>query len=129
MKKILYPIVLTLALIISSQLDAQTSSARVADTSFNNQQLPGRNFTDANKDGICDNWSSRPANGRGRQFVDANNDGVCDSFAQGNSQGAGRNQGSFRGNGYGARHGFRKGRCGCRFTPAVTKPLNDNPAK
>ena len=34
----------------------------------------GRNYTDANGDGVCDNYT-----GGGRYFVDANGDGVCDN--------------------------------------------------
>lgn len=129
MKKILYSIVLAFALIISVQVDAQVTSASIADTSFKIQQLPGRNFVDTNKDGVCDNWSSRPANGRGGQFVDANNDGICDRFTQGNRQGTGRNQGCFRGNGHGPRYGFRKGRCGYRNNQVISQPSNDKPTK
>jgi len=53
----------------------------------------GRNFVDANKNGVCDHYESGTAgqgrgpgrgtglrNGKGRQvnFVDANNNGICD---------------------------------------------------
>lgn len=153
MKKIVFPLILTVALILSYQLNAQNLTSTVADTNIGKQQLPLRNFVDtnndgicdnwserstngrghqfvdANKDGVCDNWSERPANGRGRQFVDANNDGVCDRYTQGSKRGAGRNQGAFRGNGNRARHGFRQGRCCGRNNQAVSQPVNVNPTK
>lgn len=129
MKKILFPLILTFALILSYQLNAQNTTSTVADTNNGKQQLPMRNFVDANNDGICDNWSERPANGRGRHFVDTNNDGVCDRFTQGDKQGARRNQGAFRGNGRGGRHGFRQGRCCGINNPAVTQPVNVNQTK
>ena len=49
----------------------------------------GRNFVDANGDGLCDNYGT--GTGRGQYFVDANGDGVCDNYGTG--PGCGRGQG------------------------------------
>ena len=42
----------------------------------------GRNFVDANGDGVCDNYGT----GRGQYFVDADGDGVCDNYGTGRGQ-------------------------------------------
>ncbi|WP_125115251.1 hypothetical protein [Agathobaculum sp. Marseille-P7918] len=42
----------------------------------------GRNYVDANGDGVCDNYGT----GRGQYFVDANGDGVCDNCGTGRGQ-------------------------------------------
>ena len=66
----------------------------------------GRNYVDANKDGLCDHYVAgvcpfRDADGDGvcdnctgggRYYVDANGDGVCDNYGSG-------------GHGHGAGHG------------------------
>lgn len=36
----------------------------------------GRNFIDANSDGICDNYTGKS----GRRFVDEDGDGICDNY-------------------------------------------------
>ena len=45
----------------------------------------GRNFVDANGDGICDNRGT----GRGCWYVDADGDGVCDNYGSGRWAGRG----------------------------------------
>ena len=40
----------------------------------------GRNFTDANSDGVCDNYVTGQC---GTGFIDADSDGVCDNYASG----------------------------------------------
>ena len=42
----------------------------------------GRNYVDANGDGVCDNYGT----GRGQYFVDADGDGVCDNCGTGCGQ-------------------------------------------
>ena len=72
------------------------------------KQTPIRQFADADKDGVCDNYSTRPADGRGRNFTDNNNDGVCDNQAtgQGKTVRQGRGNGNCCGKfGNGHRHG------------------------
>jgi hypothetical protein len=56
-----------------------------------------RAFVDADGDGVCDNYATRPGsgtgNGRGRQgagFVDADGDGVCDNAVSGYGRGNGQ---------------------------------------
>ena len=43
----------------------------------------GRNFVDADGDGMCDNYGT----GRGQYFVDADGDGVCDNYGTGRGAG------------------------------------------
>ena len=70
----------------------------------------GRNFVDADGDGVCDNWGSgnqrlrTPGCGlsQGAGFVDADGDGVCDNW---NGQGAGVQRGQGRGLGQGQGQG------------------------
>lgn len=45
----------------------------------------GRNFVDADGDGICDNRGT----GRGVCYVDADGDGVCDNYGTGRWAGRG----------------------------------------
>ena len=66
----------------------------------------GRNFSDADNDGICDNYAVGQATGqetgqetasslnRGQNYVDEDNDGVCDNLGtgQGRQYRGGRNQ-------------------------------------
>lgn len=60
-------------------------------------------FVDADNDGICDNYSynSSKRKGRGRFYVDSDGDGICDNAATGTP---------YRQNGKGAGRG-RSGRC------------------
>lgn len=39
----------------------------------------GRNYVDANGDGVCDYYGT----GRGAYYVDADGDGVCDNYGTG----------------------------------------------
>lgn len=57
-------------------------------------------FIDEDGDGVCDNYSSRGANGgnAGQGYIDADGDGVCDNYASGRQGGCG-NQGRHHGNG------------------------------
>ena len=50
----------------------------------------GRNFVDANGDGVCDNYGTGTGCGRGQYFVDADGDGVCDNYGTGAGCGQGR---------------------------------------
>lgn len=61
------------------------------------------NFVDADNDGVCDNWQSRPEGGRKQNFVDANNDGVCDNASTRGGKGQGFKNG---------RKGRNQGNCG-----------------
>lgn len=67
-------------------------------------------FVDADNDGVCDNFGTRPMDGSGKQigggqgqgfsedYVDENNDGTCDNYetrprdSSGRGQGRGRNR-------------------------------------
>lgn len=66
----------------------------------------GRNYIDANNDGVCDNAKKDCT----RNFVDADNDGVCDNYADG--QGREKRHGSIskRECGFRNGNGFRGGR-------------------
>jgi hypothetical protein len=52
------------------------------------------NFVDANNDGVCDNWQSRPEGGRKLNFVDKNNDGICDNVSERGGKGKGFRNGN-----------------------------------
>ncbi len=77
----------------------------------------GRNFADADGDGICDNVGNMRiyagvnvngvCDGCGRNFVDENGDGVCDNYVFGQGQGGGCGRGARSGCG----NGFRGGHC------------------
>lgn len=91
MKKIV-TIIMAAALILS----VGTTSAFAA----------GRNYVDANSDGVCDNYGTRGngnGNGLGLGFVDEDGDGVCDN--RGSGRGNGNGNGAGRGNGYGRQMG------------------------
>ncbi|MDD6252211.1 MAG: hypothetical protein PUA85_06195 [Oscillospiraceae bacterium] len=89
-----------------------------ATTVFAAGRYQGQNFTDENKDGICDNYNSenssgicnradstKPANGngvcnlsgkgngKGQNFTDADKDGICDNYNSENSCGNCANKG------------------------------------
>ena len=73
-------------------------------------------YTDADGDGICDNcgidhWCGMAGDGCGRNFVDANGDGVCDNYTTGQGCGIGQDD-SVQESGYG--RGCH-GRCGNGF--------------
>lgn len=105
---------------MSNMVNAQNQTSAPAATNVQ----PGR-FVDENKNGICDNYEARPAQGRGlgrgygqgRNFVDANKNGICDYREKGVPGGRGPrfvdndNDGvcdNFRGGrGYSWRHGWR----------------------
>jgi len=94
---------------------------------------PGQ-FTDSDKDGICDNRESKQVTGQGRNFIDKNSDGICDNrpgYKAGKDKGnccgygqrhagkgncCGYRQGCYKGNGQGFQH--RYGRCNGSVAPA-----------
>lgn len=88
----------------------QTTTAAKETVSTADQPAGRQAFVDSNNDGICDNYATRPANGRGQRFVDTNNDGQCDNVRQNNRKG--RGQGICQGNRHGRGQGFRHGRGG-----------------
>ena len=55
--------------------------------------VQGRNYTDKNNDGVCDNRTAN-VNGRNNNYVDANKNGVCDNRENGTS---GKQNGTCRG--------------------------------
>lgn len=55
--------------------------------------VQGRNYTDKNIDGVCDNRTAN-VNGRNNNYVDANKNGVCDNRENGTS---GKQNGTCRG--------------------------------
>lgn len=85
-------------------------------------------FTDANGNGICDNFEARKGGARGRNFTDKNGDGICDNR---NNPGNGNGNGC----GFGHRHGQGKGTgmCGrgnqCRNRAAGSPGTNPQPSK
>lgn len=89
----------------------------------------GKNFTDNNKNGVCDQFEARQVTGHGKNFTDKNGDGVCDNRGNGNKGngnccGAGPGNGNCCGKGAGQGNGCGFGhqhRHGCN-TPQTTKP-------
>ncbi len=83
-----------LTLVSSSALNAQTGKSESIQSSSTFE--PGK-FVDENKNGICDNYETRPLNGwgmgrrfgQGGRFVDANRNGICDYRENANSAGWG----------------------------------------
>lgn len=59
----------------------------------------GRNYTDADGDGVCDNRASASCvnseNCPTANFVDEDNDGICDNRGTGRGQNAGQGNGNF----------------------------------
>ena len=68
----------------------------------------GRNFVDADGDGVCDNCGAyhRCGTAGGGNFVDADGDGICDNYGSGQGRGCGYGRGGHCGRG----NGFRGGR-------------------
>lgn len=69
----------------------------------------GRNFVDADGDGLCDVCGAEHGScltGEGAAFVDADGDGICDNYGSGQGRGCGYGRGGPCGRG----NGFRGGR-------------------
>ena len=111
MKNILFSVLTTALVMFSIQTaEGQTTDNTKASVTTVAQPDNRPAFVDGNNDGICDNYATRPADGRGRRFVDANNDGKCDNVRQNN--GKGRGKGTCRANGQRRGQGFGQGRGG-----------------
>ena len=87
-----FTFLMAIAVLISSQANAQNASQANSNTQVNTGKVfvPGT-FVDKDNNGICDNYESRGTAGRGRYFTDKNQDGICDN--KGNKAGRGRGQG------------------------------------
>ena len=81
MKKIIIGIISS-AIILSA---ATASAFALSSDNF------GKNYTDADNDGVCDNIGTLSSNGSGVGYVDADNDGICDNKGTGNAYGNGGN--------------------------------------
>jgi hypothetical protein len=93
----------------------ETNSGKKSSTVTTTTDFTPGNFVDKNKDGICDNRETRPAEGRRRNFVDSNGDGLCDNTGR---RGQGLRAGKGRcGNGQGSRQ-----RNGGNAGPGVSQP-------
>lgn len=123
MKTVLFSLVAGFGLMLSLNSAAQNVDSKPATVQ---QPVQTRAFVDTNKDGVCDNYATRPANGRGRNFTDTNKDGVCDRYIQGGRKGNGSGQGFGRCNGQGRGQGMRGGRGwrASQWQPAITTPAN-----
>jgi hypothetical protein len=69
-----------------------------------NDSIAGRNFIDANNNGICDRFENNQPAEKGPNFVDADKNGICDHRENGT-------KGNGQGFGYRHRHGQRNGQC------------------
>lgn len=68
----------------------------IGTTAFAVEQVQGKNFSDADGNGVCDNYVSGRGAGSGSgqngNFSDADGDGICDNFVAGQGQGNGSGQ-------------------------------------
>jgi hypothetical protein len=92
-----------LSLFAFTSIQAQTTQPEEKKTVTNERGQ----FKDADKNGTCDNFQQRPAQGRRQNFVDANNDGVCDQTGNNAGRGKGikKGQKNRKGNCEGPRQG------------------------
>jgi len=82
---------------------------------------PGK-FTDADKNGVCDNRETKGAGAPGKNFVDKNGDGKCDNCGNtGNCKGSGNCCGKGPGKGTGCGNGHQH-RHGCGSAAGTTSP-------
>ena|GEM_PF-6215907 len=79
-------------------------------------QLTKGVYTDANKDGVCDNYTGYHNNSNTSGFVDKDKDGICDNHnTNGFGNGYGHRNGHYHGNlnycghGHGSGHGHGNG--------------------
>jgi hypothetical protein len=75
--------------VMTMSVSAQTASTDKAKDTKEQQAAPATKgqFTDANKDGVCDNYQSKAKNGKCANFTDKNKDGICDNcLGKGNCQ-------------------------------------------
>ncbi|MDD2963203.1 MAG: hypothetical protein PHU33_04590 [Bacteroidales bacterium] len=96
MKTYLFSAVVVAGLLLATDSKGQQtgkSSNGSEQTVQAGQPVQQRTFVDADNDGVCDNFATRPANGRGRNFVDNNNDGICDRNVDSNRSGRGKGKG------------------------------------
>lgn len=60
-------------------LSVASANAQSTNDDNSKKQLPvnnGKNYVDANKDGVCDNHK----NNHSKNFIDLNKDGICDNY-------------------------------------------------
>jgi hypothetical protein len=77
--RLLFATVLFFSLLFAGTVAAQNSQTSGGSAGRKAGQPTGRNYVDANHDGVCDNAGSRQGRGGQRNFIDANHDGVCDN--------------------------------------------------
>jgi hypothetical protein len=112
--KTLKSIVVLFAIILSTALNALSQNGSTGSTPINaagtglTTNSGQRQFTDANKDGVCDNFQGRIRNGQGANFTDKDRDGICDHRLK-RGQGKGNHFGCGTGNRF--RHGNGPGNC------------------
>ncbi|MDO9510844.1 MAG: hypothetical protein Q7J34_03720 [Bacteroidales bacterium] len=109
MKHLLLISGLVLAFTFGTMAQAQTTKKANTQTENSQNVKPGT-FIDNDKDGVCDNYQIRNAQGtrNGRNFVDANADGICDNattFKNGNRP---NGKGKRCGQGFRHRHGWNQ---------------------
>lgn len=99
--------ILTGLLVVTLAVSAGSVTVSAAETVY------GRNYADANKDGICDycgqedGCNLKICNGNGRYFIDKDGDGVCDNYKNNSCHGKYKSSGKC-----GKYRGYRRGHCG-----------------
>lgn len=98
------------ALYDNSYAEAAAVYDDYADTGYGYGNGYCGNYTDADNNGVCDNWQNGGGNGCGN-YTDADNNGVCDNWQNGGGNGCGYGNGGGYGGGH---HGGGHGR-GCNW--------------
>jgi len=104
-----------LLFIFSNMTMAQVAStATPGNPATKNATVAPGKFTDANKNGVCDNHEAKVTGGQGKNFVDKNGDGKCDNCkssgkCNGSGCGKGQQHGQCNGKGNGNGTGCGKG--------------------
>jgi hypothetical protein len=115
MKTFIFIVVVTGWLIVPellwSQNQANVSRNTNKETVVNPTDLQkGGNFTDENKNGICDRFENGKSLGKGSNFVDADKNGICDHRRNGNKE-SGKGFGQQNRNGNKNGKGYGRGYC------------------
>lgn len=102
--------------LVNLTVSAQTASSPDKSTTVQTQQTaqPAQGkFTDANKDGVCDNHQAKAKNTSCKEFTDKNGDGKCDNCTGKGTCTKGTCGGQKAGNGCGQGMQHQHGKGGC----------------
>lgn len=106
--KLLLMAAIMMLIALKGQSQTNTAPTKDQDVKQTSATTAPGNFVDKDKNGVCDNFEARSANGQGRNYVDKDGDGICDNRANAGkkSQNNCRNgQGNQNRHGQGRGHG------------------------